>query len=59
MLELLRCPCPKHASLTFRPAADQDPVSEEELVCDECRRAFPIRDGFPVMLLDEASDPGD
>lgn len=81
MLELLRCPCPSHASLTLLSAAagedpaspggdlsatggdlasaGGDPTSEGELVCDECRRVFPIRDGIPVMLLDEASDPSD
>ena len=24
------------------------------LVCPTCRRAFPVRDGIPVLLLDEA-----
>jgi len=24
------------------------------LVCDSCRLSFPVRDGIPVMLLDEA-----
>jgi len=27
------------------------------LVCTECRRRFPVRDGIPVMLLDEALPP--
>jgi len=26
------------------------------LVCDACRLKFPVRDGVPVMLIDEASD---
>ena len=87
MLELLRCPCPSHASMTFLSATGGDPAStggdpastggnpastgkdqasaeghptsDGELVCDECRRVFPIRDGIPVMLLDEASEPSD
>ena len=25
--------------------------------CTECRRRFPVRDGIPVMLLDEALPP--
>lgn len=25
-----------------------------ELLCDKCRKAYPIREGIPVMLIDEA-----
>jgi uncharacterized protein len=25
-----------------------------ELLCTTCDRAFPVRDGIPVLLLDEA-----
>lgn len=28
--------------------------SEAELACPSCKLAFPIRDGIPVMLVDEA-----
>jgi uncharacterized protein YbaR (Trm112 family) len=52
LLDLLRCPCPAHATLTTDSA-------NQELVCDKCQAAFPIRDGIPVMLLDEAKRPGD
>lgn len=48
LLAILRCPCPEHAELTL--SADRS-----ELTCDHCRRTFAIRDGIPVMLLDEAS----
>lgn len=24
------------------------------LVCDECRLKYPVRDGIPIMLVDEA-----
>src|SRR5262245_18983838 len=27
---------------------------DDRLVCASCRRAYPIRDGFPVLLVDEA-----
>ncbi len=49
LLELLRCPQPHHAKL--RPVG-------ETLVCTECGLQFPVRDGIPVMLVDEAQ-PGD
>ncbi len=48
LLELLRCPRPHHAPLR---------VEGDELVCTECGAAFPVRDGLPVMLLDEARLP--
>lgn len=45
LVEILACPADHHA-----------PVQEQgdELVCTECGLRFPIRDGIPVMLLDEA-----
>jgi uncharacterized protein YbaR (Trm112 family) len=46
LLEVLACPCPQHATLTV-----DEPASE--LVCDECARRFPVRDGIPVLLLDD------
>ena len=30
-----------------------DPV-KQELICDSGRRAYPIRDGIPIMLVSEA-----
>ena len=48
LLELLRCPDEHHAPLR---------EEGELLVCTECRRRFPVRDGIPVMLLDEALPP--
>lgn len=29
-------------------------AAEQELICDDERLAFPIKDGIPVMLIDEA-----
>ena len=50
LLEILRCPDEHHAVLTYDAAA-------QTLTCTECRRVFPIRDGIPVLLLDEATLP--
>jgi len=30
------------------------PSETEEIVCPSCRLAFPIREGLPVMLIDDA-----
>jgi uncharacterized protein YbaR (Trm112 family) len=45
-LELLVCPLTK-------TALDYDAV-RQELVSRSARLAFPIRDGIPIMLVDEA-----
>jgi uncharacterized protein len=47
LLEILACPDTHHSPLT---------VDEEagELLCTTCDRAYPVRDGIPVLLLDEA-----
>ena len=46
LLEILVCPLCK-GSLTFDRAA-------QELICPADKLAYPIRDGIPVMLVDEA-----
>ena len=46
--DVLACPCPAHAALTVDERAGQ-------LVCTECGTHFDVRDGVPVMLLDEAT----
>ena len=49
LLAILRCPMdPSHTSLA---------LEEERLVCQRCRLAFPIRDGFPSLLVEEAELP--
>ena len=50
LLEILACPDTHHAPLTYDADA-------QTLTCTECGRVFPIRDGIPVLLLDEASGP--
>ena len=51
LLEVLACP-EDHAPLRVDEAAS-------ELVCtgESCGLAFPVRDGIPVLLLDEARRP--
>jgi uncharacterized protein YbaR (Trm112 family) len=52
LLEILACPnC--HGSL----AVDHE---RDELVCTapDCQLAYPVRDGIPVMLIDDARRPG-
>lgn len=46
LLEILVCPVTK-STLRYDEAA-------QELISDEARLAYPIRDGIPVMLVDEA-----
>ncbi len=46
LLEILVCPVTK-APLRYDAAA-------QELISDKAGLAFPIRDGIPIMLVDEA-----
>ncbi|MBM3668414.1 MAG: Trm112 family protein [Actinobacteria bacterium] len=48
--EVLACPCDAHDAVV---ADEQDQM----IVCTVCQRRFPVRDGVPVMLLDEALFP--
>lgn len=50
LLEILACPDTHHAPLTYDEQA-------QTLTCTECERIFEIRDGIPVLLLDEARRP--
>ena len=54
LLEVLACPAEHHTPL--RRGAGDDPTAAA-LTCTECARVFPIRDGIPVLLLDDASAP--
>lgn len=57
LISLLVCPVCK-GPLELARDAEQRPL---ELVCHADRLAFPIRDGIPVMLENEArslADPG-
>jgi uncharacterized protein len=48
-LSYLRCPMdPSHTSLT---------LEDQKILCQRCRLAFPMRDGFPIFLVEEAELP--
>ena len=47
LLKILACPA-CHESVR---------VEGEKIVCTGCGRRYPIRDGIPIMLLDEAELP--
>lgn len=46
LLEILVCPLTK-APLTYDEAA-------QELISEQAGLAYPVRDGIPIMLIDEA-----
>jgi len=56
LLEILACPSPDHAPL--RVGTEADPAAEV-LTCTSCGRSYPVVDGVPVLLLDEALPPED
>lgn len=42
------------------PADDNRPplrLQDDTLVCDQCGRVYPIRDGIPILLMEEATLP--
>ena len=47
LLRILACPVDKH------------PVElrGDRLVCTQCGRRYPVRDGIPIMLVEEAEGP--
>ncbi|MCX2971598.1 Trm112 family protein [Streptomyces sp. TRM70308] len=54
LLEILACPA-CHAPLR----EEHTPEDATELVCtgESCGLAYPVRDGIPVLLVDEARRP--
>lgn len=58
LLEILACPA-CHAALREEPPAAGD-QGESELLCTAdagCGLSYPIKDGIPVLLVDEARRP--
>lgn len=47
LLDILACPVDK-ADVT---------IEGDRIVCTKCGRRYPIKDGIPVMLIDEAEMP--
>lgn len=31
-------------------------VTEDKVICETCKKYYPIEDGIPVMLIDKARD---
>ncbi len=53
LLDVLACPaCKTDVQLT------QIKENTHGLKCDKCQRTYPIKDGIPVMLIDEAITAG-
>jgi len=48
LLEILACPKCK-GELEYKCSQ-----KEESLICYKCRLIYPVRDGIPVMLIEEA-----
>lgn len=46
LLEILVCPVCK------KPLVQKE--TGESLKCSQCKRAYPVRDDIPILLLDEA-----
>jgi uncharacterized protein YbaR (Trm112 family) len=55
LLDLLVCPvCKTPVKLTF-----DEQGAEQGLRCPTCKLVYPIRDGFPVMIKEEAHPEND
>jgi uncharacterized protein YbaR (Trm112 family) len=49
LLDILRCPMdPSHTRLA---------LEDNQLVCERCKTRFKIKDGFPVLVIEEADLP--
>ena len=49
LLDILRCPMdPSHTRLA---------LVENSLVCERCKTRFKIKDGLPVLVIEEAELP--
>jgi hypothetical protein len=46
LLDILACPACK-GDVIFK---------ENKIVCKKCKKRYPVKDGVPVMLIDEAEN---
>ncbi len=49
LLEILRCP--------LDPSKTRLSLQDDKLICERCRLVFRIKDGFPVLIAEEAELP--
>jgi uncharacterized protein YbaR (Trm112 family) len=48
-LEILRCP--------LNPSRTRLVLQDSKLICERCALCFPIKDGFPILVAEEAELP--
>ncbi len=46
LLDILACPACK---------GDIE-LKDDKIICNKCKKAYPVKDGIPVMLIEEAED---
>ncbi|MBN2077687.1 MAG: Trm112 family protein [Spirochaetes bacterium] len=51
LLEILACPA-------CRGDVEYN-TKDEKIICTECGLLYPVKDGIPVMLVDEAEQPSE
>jgi len=56
LFEILACPKCKGDIKLIEKLMN---YKEDGLICENCRLLYPIRDGIPVMLIDEAVKVGE
>jgi uncharacterized protein YbaR (Trm112 family) len=49
LLDILRCP--------LNPSKTRLRLEQDRLICERCALRFPIKDGFPVLVAEEAELP--
>ncbi len=48
-VDMLRCP--------MDPSNSRLALQEDDLVCERCKTRFKIKDGFPILIIEEAELP--